>query len=42
MGLDATIHDSCVEWLKAVISGLGDPKVQAVLHDDVSSSFSEG
>ena len=31
-----------VERLKAMISGLGDPKVQAVLHDDMSSSFSEG
>jgi hypothetical protein len=25
-----------------VISGLGNPKVQAVLHDDMSSSFRKG
>jgi len=39
MGLDETFHDPASSGSKALISGLGD---QAVLHDDVSSSFSEG
>src|SRR5438034_5700508 len=32
----------CVERPKAVIGGLGYPCSKTVLHDDVSSSFSEG